>query len=314
MYQKIIPVSVALLGLAACTPAPDVADIQRERGKPLQRYDVVQSVAANGKVLVAGTQSGVALVSADQGKTWKREALGAASLIGLAACPDGSFVGIDFNHKVWRADAAGGGWKPAVLEKPRTPLAVTCDGRGRWWVAGSGARIAGSTDQGASWQLTDLGEDAQITALQFVDERFGVAVGEFGMVLTTQDGGATWQKGVSIPNEFYPYAMLFTDRQTGYVSGIAGQVFRTGDGGKTWSKVENLANASLYRLFLHDGKPYGVGSGGVVARLEGGAFRPMPYPDAIPVFLGAGTSLPEEKAIAIGGPGGLVRAVGTQVN
>lgn len=314
MYQKIIPVSIALLGLAACTPASDVADIQRERGKSLQRYDIVQSIASNDKVLVAGTQSGVALVSADQGKTWKREALGAATLIGLTTCPDGSFVGIDFNHKVWRADAVGAGWKHVVLEKPRTPLAVTCDGKGQWWVAGSGAKIARSADQGASWQLTDLNEDAQITALQFVDEQFGVAVGEFGMVLTTQDGGATWVKGQSIPNEFYPYATLFADRKTGYVSGIAGQVFKTSDGGKTWSKFENLANASLYRLFLHDGKPYGVGSGGVVARLDGGAFRPMSYPDAMPVFLGAGASLPDGKAIAIGGPGGLVRAVGTQVN
>jgi photosystem II stability/assembly factor-like uncharacterized protein len=134
------------------------------------------------------------------------------------------------------------------------------------------------------------------------------------MVLTTSDGGATWQKGESIPNEFYPYAVLFMNHQTGYVSGIAGQILKTGDGGKTWAKVESRANASLYRLFMHEGKPYGVGSGGVVARLEGNAFQAMPYPDAMPVFLGSGISLPGEKAVVVGGPGGLLRVIGTHVN
>ncbi|MDR2187770.1 MAG: glycosyl hydrolase [Azonexus sp.] len=303
-----------MFSLVACQQAPDLSMIEAERAKSLQRYDILQSLAANDKVIAAGTQSGVVLVSADQGKTWTRQALGATSLIGLATCPDGSFVGIDFNHRVWYGDAAGGGWQAVVLENPRTPLTVACDGKNQWWVAGSGAKIAMSADRGASWQVTDLGEDAQITALQWIDETFAIAVGEFGMVLTTEDGGATWQKEAGIPNEFYPYATLFMDRQSGYVSGIAGQIFKTEDGGKTWAKFDNLANASLYRLFIHDGKPYGVGASGIVARLDGDAFRAMPYPDALPVFLGAGISLPGEQAVVIGGPGGLVRVIGTQVN
>ncbi|MDR2837676.1 MAG: glycosyl hydrolase [Azonexus sp.] len=314
MYRMIIAAGVALFGLAACQQAPDLSAIEAERAKSVQRYDIVLSLAANDKAIAAGTQSGVVLVSADQGKTWTRQALGATSLTGLAVCPDGSFVGIDFNHKIWRANAAGADWQAAVLETPRVPLTVACDGKNRWWVAGSGAKIVMSADQGAHWQVTDLNEDAQITALQFVDEEFGIAAGEFGMILTTRDGGATWQKEAAIANEFYPYALLFTNRQTGYVSGIAGQILRTEDGGRTWAKFDNLANASLYRLFMHDGKPYGAGSGGVVARLDDGAFRTVPYPDAIPVFLAAGVSLPGELAVAIGGPGGLIRVIGTHVN
>lgn len=314
MIRNAVAAGAAILGLAACTQAPDLAAIQAERGKPVQRYDIAQSVAANAQVLVAGTQSGVMLISKDAGKTWNRQVLGPVSMIGLATCPDGSFVGIDFNHKVWSADANAANWKSVPLEKPRTPLALTCDGRGQWWVAGSGAKIARSADRGQTWDLTDLKEDAQLTTLQFIDAQFGIALGEFGTVVTTQDGGSTWQKGAKIAGDFYPYATLFLDRSVGYSSGIAGQILKTSDGGKTWNRIENAANAPLYRLFLHDGRPYGVGAGGIVARLEGEAFRAMPYPDAIPVFLGAGGELPAQKAIAIGGPGGLVRVLGTQVN
>jgi hypothetical protein len=74
----------------------------------------------------------------------------------------------------------------------------------------------------------------------------------------------------------------------GWASGIAGQILHTSDGGQTWTRQTNASRASLYRLFLHEGVPHGVGAGGVVARLEGDTWRTVPYPDAAPVFLGAG--------------------------
>lgn len=304
----------AALALAGCTHEPDLSAVHAEAHKAVKRYDIVQSLAANGDVVVGGTQSGAVLVSRDSGKTWARQALGPVSLTGLAVCPDGSFVGIDFNHKVWAADAAGANWTSTVLDKPRVPLAVACDAQGRWHVAGSGARIAHSADRGASWQVADLDEDAQITAIQMLDERQGIALGEFGLVARSDDGGATWKKGTPIAGEFYPYAVLFLDRNEGYASGLAGAVLRTKDGGASWKKIENATQAPLYRLFLHAGKAAGVGAGGVVARLEGDRVSAIAYPDAAPVFLGAGASVPGQSAVAIGGPGGLVRVVGTAVN
>lgn len=296
----------------ACTSQVDLSAIDAERVKPLQRYDIVQSLAANGAVVVGSSQAGSVVVSGDQGKSWKRTVLGPVSIIGLATCPDGSFVGIDFNHKVWSADKAGGGWKSVVLEKPRVPLAVTCDGQGRWWVAGSGAKIAGSADQGASWTVHDLQEDAQFTAIQLIDDRHGIVLGEFGHVVGSDDGGQNWKKLAQIPGEFYPYAALFKNPKEGWTSGLAGQMLATVDGGRTWQKQENRSGAPLYRLFFHDGVPHGVGAGGVVAKLDGNAWQSVSYPDAVPVFLGAGASLGEQQAaLIVGGPGGLTRVIAT---
>jgi photosystem II stability/assembly factor-like uncharacterized protein len=304
----------ALLGtaLTACTQAPDLSAIQAENGKAIKRYDINQSVVSNGKIVVVGTQSGAVLVSRDQGKNWVRTQLGNVSLVDMAVCPDGSLIAIDHYHKVWSSNAEGGQWTSAAIEKPRTPLAVTCDPQGRWWVVGSGATIAGSADRGVSWQLTDLGQDVQLTTIQFVEPNRAIATGEFGMVVGSSDAGATWAAVGTMPNEFYPYATLFANPNEGWSSGIAGQILHTGDGGRTWAKQNNTTQAPLYRLFAHEGHIYGVGAGGVVATYDGGVWRQLPYPDPVPVFLGAGASLPGQAALLAGGPGGLLRVVSTQ--
>ncbi len=305
---------VVAAGLGGCSPVADVSAVMAERARPVQRYDVTQALAANGRVVVAGTQSGAVLVSADHGRSWQRRPLGAASLIGLATCPDGGFVGIDFYRKVWSADPLAENWRPVALDKPRTPLTVTCDGQGRWWVAGTRATLAVSADHGASWTVTDLGEDAQFTAIQFIDAEYAIAVGEFGMVAVSEDGGASWALRAPIPDEFYPYAMLFADRQRGWVSGLAGQILHTTDGGATWSRQANATQLPLYRLFMHQGVPHGVGAGGALARLDGDGWRAVPYSDPQPVFLAAGASLPGQQALVAGGPGGLLRVIGTDAN
>ena len=304
----------SVLGLAACSSEPDLSSVVEARSRPVQRNDLTQAVATNGQVVVAGTQSGVVLVSADQGVTWKREPAPGASILGLAACADGSFVGIDFYSRVWSSDATGKQWKSVKLERPQTPLAVACDAAGAWWVSGTGSTIAVSRDRGVTWTLTDQGEDVQYTTLQFVDKDFGVVTGEFGNVLVTEDGGATWAKRPPVPGDFYPYATLFADRNNGWTSGLAGQIMQTLDGGRTWQPQTNATGTQLYRLFMHHGVPHGVGAVGTVARLDGDTWRAVAYPDAMPASLGAGVSLGGPNALLVGGPAGLLRQIAAVSN
>ncbi len=302
---------VQLSVLSACSQSPDMTGIAAERERAVQRFDISQSIASNGKAVVVGTQSGVALVSVDQGKTWARKLLGNTSLVDMSVCGDKGFVAVDHYHKVWSADVEGNNWQAASLQIPRTPLAVTCDRRGNWWVVGTNAAIAVSTDGGKSWKTTDLAEDKQITTIQFVDDKHGIALGEFGLTVFTEDGGSTWKKGTKIPGDFYPLASLFANNREGWVSGLAGQILHTTDGGKTWHAQENTTHATLNRLFMNGGIPFGVGAGGVIAQLKGNSWYDVPYTDAVPVFLGGGASLPGQSAIVIGGPGGLLRTVPT---
>lgn len=299
---------------AGCAPVGDVSAVQAEAAKPVQRYDIIQALIANDRVALAGTQSGAVLVSADQGRSWQRRVLGPSSLIGFAVCPDGSFVGIDFHRKVWSADVNADNWQAVPVSEPQISLALTCDAQGRWWVAGGGAAIAMSADRGANWTMTGFDTDSQLTAIQFVDDQWGVAVGEFGLVAVTEDGGATWTQREPMAGEFYPYAALFVSRSEGWVSGLAGQILHTRDGGTSWSRQANAAEQPLCRLFLHQDVPHGVGAGGVLARLQGDTWHAVPYPDPLPVFLSAAAPLADGPAVVAGGPGGLLRVIGSDAN
>lgn len=313
-FIKLVATAIAASMLCGCIQAPDWTSMHSEREKPIKRVDVVQTLVANSALVVAGTQNGAVLVSKDAGKNWMRKSLPGASLIDLAACPDGTFVGIDFHGRVWSGNEGAEGWRAHQLENPKTPLAITCDGKNRWWVTGTRATLASSADQGASWRTIDMNADTQITTIQFVDDVHGIALGEFGMVLTTEDGGKGWTQQPPIPSDFYPYAALFISRDQGWASGIAGRILATRDGGKTWRPQDNESGMPLYRLFLHQGVPHGVGAGGTLARLEQERWRIVYYPDAAPVFLGAGSSLPTLSTVVLGGPGGLLRTVDARKN
>jgi len=60
------------------------------------------------------------------------------------------------------------------------------------WIAGSpGGRVWHSPDNGLSWNAQPTGETQPINALTFLSEQVGVAVGAFGTILRTEDGGAS---------------------------------------------------------------------------------------------------------------------------
>ena len=70
--------------------------------------------------------------------------------------------------------------------------AVACRGSHVWVAGEPGTLIWHSPDQGETWESQSTGQNAPITALHFADEETGVAVGAFGQILQTTDGGLTW--------------------------------------------------------------------------------------------------------------------------
>lgn len=296
----------AALVLAACVQAPDFGPVQAERAKPVQRHDTFQAASSNGKVLVAGTASGAIVVSADGGKSWKRHTLEApASVIAMAACPDGGFVGIDFYRKLWLGDAAGTQWKSLPLDQKVDPMAVACDPQGRVWVAGSHSTILSSSDRGANWHKVDFGEDALLTTIQFVDDKNGFVTGEFGTVMATVDGGASWTPQPAIAGDFYPYSTVFVDAQRGWSAGIGGVILHTADGGKTWAPQPNPSGAPMYSLLRQGDELYGLGAGGQMVVLKGEAWERFNHGLAVPAYLTSGAVLDANSMLVAGAAGAL---------
>jgi photosystem II stability/assembly factor-like uncharacterized protein len=62
------------------------------------------------------------------------------------------------------------------------------------WVAGRpGSKVLHSADAGRSWDLQTTGQSLPLDGLFFLDGNHGWAVGEFGTVIRTADGGKTWK-------------------------------------------------------------------------------------------------------------------------
>ena len=88
-------------------------------------------------------------------------------------------------------------------------------------------------DGGWVWQ-NPLPQGDSLTDVCFADAAHGWAVGEFGTILATGDGGTTWTRqssGTSVSLA----AVSFADAQRGWAVGPLGTVLATVDGGSTWT-------------------------------------------------------------------------------
>jgi photosystem II stability/assembly factor-like uncharacterized protein len=90
----------------------------------------------------------------------------------------------------------------------------------------------------------------------FVGAETGTAVGTYGTILRTTDGGITWRPQ-SAGGEFFLNAVHFTDANTGTVVGFdnrgnppEGIILRTTDGGGTWTRQTSGAQCMLNGVYF----------------------------------------------------------------
>lgn len=301
------------LFLMGCEAPLNLTGVDSERGRLLHRYDQLQAVASNGSVMVVVGAGGTILTSGDKGKEWRRTQLdGSPSLIGVAACPDGTFGALDPRHKLWVSKDQAISWQPRGIESPEVPLALTCDSANRFWVVGGFSTIWMSADRGATWAENSLGDDAQLTTVQFVDPDFGFVTGEFGTVLITRDAGASWERVTDLPDEFYPQASLFLDRERGWVVGLNGRAFYTNDSGNSWVRRNLDSDTSLFGLTVQDQRIFAVGDNGTLWFLDGEQWRSLAHGQPAASYLRAVYSV-DEGALLVAGGGGALFSVSTRI-
>lgn len=90
-----------------------------------------------------------------------------------------------------------------------------------------------TTDGGATWSALNLGTNATLEAVCFLDNQHGFVVGEDGMRRTT-DGGLNWTV-VALPTAEPLADVEFISPLTGFACGEGGVILKTTDGGNTWA-------------------------------------------------------------------------------
>ncbi len=115
---------------------------------------------------------------------------------------------------------------------------------------GDRGHIVYSDDNAASWVQAKVPTRQLLTALFFVDDKHGWAVGHDAVILHSNDGGATWTKQFQERDREAPLLdVWFRDRNTGYAVGAYGALLETTDGGENWEDVsDRMDNEDGYHL------------------------------------------------------------------
>lgn len=239
-----------MAGLTACEARLNLAGVDKTRAEPIRRTDHWHAVAANNQTLVVTGNAGVLLVAPRGLKPqWQRLQLDTtASLIDATSCGNGQLAVLAADRQLWTATADGQQWTAHPIPASESLLTLECAPDGSLWIGGSFSTLMKSVDGGNDWESQSLDEDAQISAVRFVDASQGFALGEFGMVAMTTDGGDSWNSVGPLPDEFYPQGVWFESAERGWVSGLTGTILRTDDGGQNWSAEASGTAAPLYHL------------------------------------------------------------------
>jgi len=119
-----------------------------------------------------------------------------------------------------------------------------------------------SDDEGVNWrQAKSVPTRAMLTAVYFVDEAYGWAVGHDETILNTVDGGETWTRSHFAPEAQRPLLDLwFANRVSGVAVGAYGAYLTTNDGGRNWTVARFTPPGEAPQ---HDGEAAPAGEAGV---------------------------------------------------
>lgn len=129
---------------------------------------------------------------------------------------------------------------------------------GRLVTVGAHGIILLSDDEGIHFrQAQHVPVDVTLTAISFANDRDGWAVGNWGVILATRDGGENWVVQRQDPSVDRPlFTVYFQDAKHGWAGGLWSLLLETRDGGAHWTTVHlpkpsgaDKTDVNLYDLF-----------------------------------------------------------------
>jgi photosystem II stability/assembly factor-like uncharacterized protein len=206
--------------------------------------------------------------------TAHHEATAHDALFGL--CLEGDYgISVGANGLVLESRDGGNSWRELAPFTQSALLDVSCDTSPRLMVGQQGMVFR---EQDGAFQAVDSGTDARLLSVDSNADGLAMAVGGFGTVLRSSDGGRSWETlpfdWEAILNDFLEPHLYDVDVAEDGVITIVGEfelVLRSEDGGDTW-ETTHKGEASLFALDLQpNGRGYAVGQDGrIVATTDGG--------------------------------------------
>lgn len=162
-------------------------------------------------------------------------------------------------------------WQTIKLPITVTLTAVFLQNRNLGWVVGHDAVIFRTDNGGKTWTQVYAAPDqeAPLLDLWFRDEKFGIAIGAYGLYLKTMDGGITWAHekmqvtGLKDMNtnsdedhsddlakyyDLHLNAIGQSDDGKMYIVAEAGRIYRSDNQGDNWQELPSPYAGSLFGI------------------------------------------------------------------
>jgi len=266
----------------------------------------------------------------DSAQTWTQQSAGTRKPFVAIACPDRNQLFIAGQlGQIANSTDAGATWTMQTSGTTRQILDIEFPTTQRGLATGDFGTIVRTDDGGKTWTTVPLPKDTKLPedvaelvapgdvvvyGVAFPDPEHAWAVGEFGVILSSTDGGQTFQPQTS-PTENSLFDVHFADTQRGWAVGLEGTLISTTDGGITWKKekVDTPAgfNLALYDVDVAGTYGWALGNSGLLySSTDGGTtWRLMDMPPRLRSGWFRGISLKGDGRGFIVGARGLVMAL-----
>ena len=90
-----------------------------------------------------------------------------------------------------------------------------------------------------------------LLSVYFTDANTGLAVGGYGTIVKTADGGTTWTT-LACGTTSSLGSVYFTNATTGFAAGTTGTILKTTDGGANWIALTSGINSNINSVYFTD--------------------------------------------------------------
>lgn len=271
--------ALTLLLCASCWQPPAIAasDLLAlpALSSPLASKGLLLAVASAGPRLFAAGERGIIVYSDDQGASWKQARVPvsvtltalyfATPELGWAAGHDGVILHSEDGGQSWRKQFDGNRANALILADLRARLLA--------------ARAAGGATATLENALADAESSASfgpampLLGLWFRDRDYGLAVGAFGQLFQTNNGGRSWtcwNGRIDNPDGLHYNSIAAMADGSLLIAGEGGKLRRSRDAGASWTSLDTGYAGHLYGALTVPGgtRIIAYGFGGTVLRSD----------------------------------------------
>lgn len=185
---------------------------------------------------------------------------------------DGSY----YKALVMRTTDGGKTWQPQAVEVAAQQdvrvapqlLSVSFCNPNVGWAVGSNLLVR-TMNGGQTWEAQRVGNgDKALSSVECVNPERAWLVGEDGIILHTEDGGASWSRQESGTKATLLRVRSFGD--DGWAVGLDGTLLRTRDGGAMWAQQRLDLTGALFDIHMDGQQGWIIGAEGTILHSEDG--------------------------------------------